>query len=954
MHPHPNETLCREFEAFIPASRLISDPLRTLAYGTDASFYRLIPKLVVEVADESEVTRCLELAREHGTPVTFRAAGTSLSGQAITDSVLLRLGHGWRRHAINEDASEVRLQPGVIGEQANRYLAPFRRKIGPDPASINVAKIGGIAANNASGMCCGTAQNSYQTLVSMRVILADGSVLDTGDETSRRAFAENHGELLERIDKLAHETKQDCALAQRIRAKFKIKNTTGYSLNALVDFNDPIDILQHLMIGSEGTLGFIAEVTYRTVEDHPHKASALAFFPDIRTACDAAAILKSEPVVAVELMDRAAIHSVENQLGMPDHLNELSEDAAALLIETRAADSDTLNSQVNHISAAIASVDTLYPVQFTDQVEEYTRLWNLRKGLFPSVGAMRETGTTVIIEDIACQVSRLAHATLDLQALFKKYDYHEAIIFGHALEGNLHFVFTQDFGTPEEIDRYRRFMDNVCEMVVKKYDGSLKGEHSTGRNMAPFVELEWGPQAYALMWEIKAIFDPDNILNPGVILNDDPHAHIKNLKPLFSVDPLVDKCTECGFCEPACPSRALSLTPRQRIVGLREMARLEVSGENPERGKSLRELYQYQGIDTCAGDGLCSIACPVDIDTGRMIKVLRGREIGATGKKIADLVAGHFGAVSTTTRLGLSVAHLAHTALGTSVMQGLTSGARKLSGSRIPLWNPSMPTPCKLPAKSVNTGSESPRVVYFPSCASRTMGPAKGDPEREALPDKFEGLLRKAGYAVAYPEDCDQLCCGMPFESKGAFAQADAKLREIEQALVEASHNGRDPVVFDTSPCMYRVKQNLEADLRLYDITEFIHDFLMARLTIRKLPEVVALHPTCSTRKMGLVDKLQNIAETCAAQVIMPDEVTCCGWAGDKGFTRPELNESAVRDLRPALSDACQSGYSTSRTCEIGLSFHSGRYYRSIVYLLDRCSEPRAPLSEHELDAMSI
>jgi D-lactate dehydrogenase len=294
------------------------------------------------------------------------------------------------------------------------------------------------------------------------------------------------------------------------------------------------------------------------------------------------------------------------------------------------------------------------------------------------------------------------------------------------------------------------------------------------------------------------------------------------------------------------------------------MARLEASGEDPEREKSLRKLYQYQGIDTCAGDGLCSIACPVDIDTGRMIKVLRGREMGATGTKVADLVARHFGAVSTTTRLGLSAAHLAHTALGTSVMQGFTSGARKLSGSRIPLWNPFMPTPCRLPAKSVNTGSESPRVVYFPSCASRTMGPAKGDPEREGLPDKFEGLLRKAGYAVVYPKDCDQLCCGMPFESKGAFAQADAKLREIERALVEASHDGRDPIVFDTSPCMYRVKQNLKADLRLYDITEFIHDFLMARLTIRKSPEVVALHPTCSTRKMGLVDKLQNIAETCA------------------------------------------------------------------------------------------
>tara|TARA_Y100000294_G_scaffold58043_1_gene54896 strand:+ start:8830 stop:11685 length:2856 start_codon:yes stop_codon:yes gene_type:complete len=950
MLPQPYESFYRELKAYIPASRLISNPLRTLAYGTDASFYRLIPKLIVEVAEESEVVRSLELAGKHCTPVTFRAAGTSLSGQAITDSVLLRLGHGWRGHTISEDASEIRLQPGVIGGQANRYLAPFGRKIGPDPASINAAKIGGIAANNASGMCCGTAQNSYRTLVSMRVILADGSVLDTGDEASRRALAESHGELLEKIDRLAHETKQNRALAQRIKAKFKIKNTNGYSLNALVDFDDPVDILQHLMIGSEGTLGFIAEITYRTVEEHPHKASALIFFPDVKTACDAVAILKCEPVAAVELMDRAAIHSVETQPGMPDHLKELSEDAAALLIETRAADGDTLSLQVDNIRSAIAGVATLYPVQFTDQVEEYTRLWNVRKGLFPSVGAMRETGTTVIIEDVAFQVPKLASATLDLQALFRKHAYDDAIIFGHALEGNLHFVFTQDFGTPEEVDRYRRFMDDVCDMVVEKYDGSLKGEHSTGRNMAPFVELEWGPEAYRLMRKIKAMFDPDNILNPGVILNNDPHIHIKNLKPLFPVDPLVDKCIECGFCEPTCPSRALSLTPRQRIVGLREIARLEASGEDPEREKSLRELYQYQGIDTCAGDGLCSMACPVAIDTGRMMKVLRGRKMGATAIKVADLAANQFGAVLTATRLGLGAADLVHAVLGASVMQGLARSARKLSGNRIPLWNPYMPSATRLPEQDMRHDSENPHVVYFPSCASRTMGPARGDPEHEPLPLKFEGLLRKAGYAVVYPNDCDRLCCGMPFESKGAFSQADAKLRMTEQALREASRNGQDPIVFDTSPCAYRMKQNLEANLRLLDITEFVHDFLLERLAFRKLPDVVALHPTCSTRKMGLVDKLQSIAETCAARFIVPDDVPCCGWAGDKGFTVPELNESAVRNLRPSLSDDCVAGYSTSRTCEIGLSYHSGRYYRSIVYLLDRCSEPRVPLSERELD----
>ncbi|MDS4020561.1 MAG: FAD-binding and (Fe-S)-binding domain-containing protein [Candidatus Competibacter sp.] len=935
------EQLHRDLQQFIPAARLIGDPLRTLAYGTDASLYRLIPKLVVRVDSEDEMRRILALAHRHGTPVTFRAAGTSLSGQAVTDSVLLQLGDGWRNWRIGADAATISLQPGIIGGHANRYLAPYRRKIGPDPASINSCFIGGIAANNASGMCCGTAQNSYQTLKSMRVMLADGAVLDTGDSVSREAFRASHGSLLTHLAELGRRTRADAALAERIRNKFKIKNTCGYSLNALVDYEDPFEILQHLMIGSEGTLGFIAEITYHTVEEHTHKATALMIFPDIRTACEAVAALKSQPVAAVELMDRASLRSVESKPGIPVYFKDLPETAAALLVETRALDSTTLNAQVEVITAGIAAIPTLLPFQFTDRPEEFTQLWAIRQGLFPSVGSARATGTTVIIEDVAVPVPQLAAMTLDLQELFDKHGYAGSIIFGHALEGNLHFVITPDFSKPAETERYRNFMDDVCGMIVHRYDGSLKAEHGTGRNIAPFVELEWGQQAYRLMREIKALFDPHDLLNPGVILNDDPEAHLKHIKPMAAVDPLVDKCIECGFCEPNCPSRALTLSPRQRIVGLREIARLQAAGEDAGRLRAINESYPYQGIDTCAADSLCSLTCPVGINTGTMMLKKRGQRRGAVARWVGDLAANHFTGVTAATRLGLATANLSHRIFGTWLQGGVTGAMRKLSGDRIPLWNRYLPTAGAMPEPEANGASGRPRVVYFPSCASRSMGPAQGDPERDALPVKTVALLRKAGFEVVLPEKSAALCCGQPFASKGLPEQADAKRREVEQALLEASRDGQDFIVFDTSPCALRLKRNQEQSrLKLYDITEFLHDVVLERLTLRKLPETVAIHPTCSTLNMGLQAKLKAIAEACAEKVVIPDRISCCGWAGDKGFTHPELNASALRDLPAALPDDCQSGYSTSRTCEIGLSLHGGRYYRSIVYLVDRCSQP--------------
>lgn len=926
----------------ISTKNIIIDRLRTITYGTDASFYRLIPKIVINVKDEKEVQLILREANKLKLSVTFRAAGTSLSGQSITDSILVRLGDGWRKFRVFDGARKIQLEPGIIGSQANSILAEFDKKIGPDPASIDSAKIGGILANNASGMCCGIEQNSYQTLDSMRVVLVDGTAVDTAEDKSRANFERVHSNILEGLAKLRAQVLANDELSDRIRYKFKIKNTTGYSLNALVDFEDPYDIMTHLMIGSEGTLGFISDVVYRTVVEHRHKASALIIYPDVKSACEVIPVLQNQPVAAAELMDRAGLRSVQEKEGMPDYLKDLSDTATALLIETRAESADVLEAQIAQILEAIGGLETVRPIEFTDVPAEYGALWKIRKGLFPAVGAVRKTGTTVIIEDVAFPGEHLANASLDLQGLFKKYQYNEALIFGHALDGNLHFVFTQDFSIESEVIRYRDFMDEVVTLVVEKYDGSLKAEHGTGRNMAPFVEKEWGTAAFNLMREIKALFDPHNLLNPGVILNDDAEAHIKDLKPLPATHEIVDKCIECGFCEPVCPSKDITFTPRQRIVGRREISRQMEACTDPKLAKELTKAYQYPGKDTCAADGLCGTRCPVGIDTGKMVKALREESNGKLANTVADFVAKGFKPLVPIISTTLNVVDSVHKMTGTAFMDTASGIARKATLDNLPLWNREMPAGVpKIVPEAVN--EENPlKVVYFPSCASRSMsGPAREETERDALPQKTISLLKKAGYEIIYPDNLDQYCCGQAFESKGFLKQADAKSKELSDALLAATDNGAIPVLCDTSPCLYRMKANSDERLKLMEPIEFVLTHLMDKLEFTQQDVKVAVHPTCSTRKMGLEDKLEELARACAKDVVMPEDVYCCGFAGDRGFNFPELNEAALKDLKDHVC-TCDAGYSTSKTCEIGLSLHGGIPYRSILYLIDDASSPKA------------
>ena len=921
----------RDVEQLIAQDRRFSDPLSTLAFGTDASFYRLIPKLVIRVESEDEVVELLRLARRDQVPVTFRAAGTSLSGQAISDSVLIVLGDNWNAKEIRGQGTQIRLQPGVIGAQANAWLAPFGRKIGPDPASINACKIGGIVANNASGMCCGTAQNTYHTLAGLRVVLADGTRVDTEDANNVADFRQSHAPLLEQLATLARETRANPELAAKIRHKYRLKNTTGLSLNALVDFDDPLDILSHLLVGSEGTLGFISSVTYDTVIDHPNKASALIVFPDVETCCNAVTVLKSQPVSAVELLDRRSLRSVQDKPGMPAFVQQLSANACALLIESRAATSTLLHEQLAQIMASMAAFPVEKQVDFTEDPVENAKLWAIRKDTFPAVGAVRKTGTTVIIEDVTFPVEQLAIGVNRLIELFDKHHYDEAILFGHALEGNLHFVFTQGFNNPEEVARYQAFMDDVAQLVAVEFGGSLKAEHGTGRNMAPFVELEWGSDAYQLMWQLKRLLDPQGILNPDVVLSEDPHIHLKHLKPMPAADEIVDKCIECGFCEPVCPSKGLTLSPRQRIVIWRDIQAKKRAGIDT---LELEKAYAYQGIDTCAATGLCAQRCPVGINTGELVKKLRARS--AHSVKTADWLGNHFTTTLQGARFMLHAANGARMLLGAPRLGKISAALTKASKGRVPLWTNAMPQPERPIRFSPPVNDARPRVVYLAACVSRVMGPAAGDSEQMSLLDKTRGLLEKAGYQVVFPDNMDSLCCGQPFASKGYAEQAEHKRQELIGALLHASRGGLDPIYCDTSPCTLRLVQDLnQSRLDLYDPVRFIRTHLVHKLNFTPQTAPIAVHVTCSTQHLGESQALIDIARLCSTQVVIPEGIHCCGFAGDKGFTTPELNAHSLRTLKDAVQH-CSEGISTSRTCEIGLTQHGGIDYHGLVYLVDR------------------
>jgi D-lactate dehydrogenase len=1002
-----NSLFLSELKQFLPSDRIYTDELRTLGWGTDASFYRQIPKMVIRSDGEEEISKIVMTCQKHKIPYTFRAAGTSLSGQSCTDSVLIVAGKHWEKYELGPNQDTIKLQPGIVGARVNEILKPFGRVFPPDPASIGSAMVGGIVINNASGMNCGVHANSDRMLVSARIILTDGTILDTGDKESREQFSRSHPEFLRKIEALRDKVRANETLASRIRKKYSIKNVTGLNLRPLIAYDDPFDIIAHSMVGSEGTLAFLSEVTMKTLHDYKYKASAMVYFLSMKESCEAVVAMKKLKagdedlqmsaenlmVKSAEMLDYKSLSSVDDPVFLqykkdvdagkiegvqPGDYHNLT----AILTETKGITHEQLLEKIEKIKECLGQFKLYIPAEFTEDPKVYGKYWAIRSGIFPSVGGTRPVGTSCLIEDVAFPIESLPEATVKLQKMIADHGYDDACIYGHAFEGNYHFILNQSFADEHEVARYAEMMRDVARLVVEEYDGSLKAEHGTGRNMAPFVKYEWRDDAYEAMKELKAIFDPDGLLNQGVIFNEDPDCFIKCLKPLpvldfdfdsvpdgghYLMDPTLstaketveqvkraNKCIECGFCEVNCMSCGLTLSSRMRIAVQREIRYLTMTGSNPERLATLKQQYKYYGDQTCATDGLCSTSCPMKINTGELTHLIRQMDMNNSkmGYKLGEFAANHMAGIKSGLRVVLDVAHLGHVTLGPTVMTSIARGMNKMG---MPLWTTAMPKKHRQPKKSDLTQfiieksipqkekEHSPlRVVYFPSCINQTMGQSKHGGKIHDLVDEVIQLMAKAGYEVVFPEGMERMCCGQIWESKGMLDIADRKSAELEEALWKASEEGRYPVLCAQSPCLHRMKKVMH-QMHLYEPAEFIMKFLVPRLDFHPIDRHIALHITCSTRQMGVADDLIALAKMCSNNVFLPEGVGCCGFAGDRGFTFPELNKYGLRKLRPQIeANHIEVGYSNSRTCEIGLETNTGIPYMSIVYLVNECTTPKA------------
>lgn len=937
-------TLIRDYERFakeaneICKGRVYTDHLRRYAYGVDASCYSYLPKVVVKAEDEREVRRLIRLCQQCGTPFTFRAAGSSLSGQCSSEDVLIVCNDGFKKMEVIDDGKALKCECGVIGSDANDLLKPYNRKIGPDPATLATALVGGILNNNSSGMCCGTAQNSYKTIRSIRVVLLDGSILDTSDQKSINQFLKEKPQMVEDILQLRKDILADEELTHLIHHKYKIKNTTGYGLNSFVDFEDIIDIINHLFIGSEGTLGFVSEIVYNTVEDVPYKGCGLMFFKTLNDASLAVVALANmgrDKVVAAEMMDYQSLKAVQSLDNVPEFVREVPEGTSAILFQTESYSKETVDENLAFIKDKLKDIPTAIPSLYSQEAKEYDSWWAIRKGILPIVGGQRRKGTTVITEDVCFQIEDFTKGIEMLTELFHKYDFVDGgVIFGHALSGNVHFNITPDFSDPKDT---KNFGDLVKEMSerVSGFGGSLKAEHGTGRMVAPFIEMEWGRKAYEINRRIKAIFDPERILNPDVIITDDPDVYKKNLKAQCVIDDAFTICMECGFCEKHCPSRNLTLTPRQRIALLRETKRLENEG-NFTLAAELKKGYEYFGVDTCAACSMCKGLCPLSIDTAQI--ALSMRRIDPPAPELAKKIYDNFSTTLQMCRAGVSLEGIAGSIITQKAISKITEGLHGVTGITpyIPKTTPKA-NRYRLRSRIKPTNFE--KVVYFSTCANRAFKPNQGYDDERSLQQVVESLCNKAHIDIIYPQHIENLCCGLSFENYDDVHERAVK--DLHDALMKASQNGKYPIVIDHSACFNHAFKHMP-DLEINDISEFLCKYVVPHLDIEKCDERVIVHKQCKIKSLNKSQYIEDLACLCTDHVFNIKSFACDGFAGQKGFFTPELNKCATKDLAAEIAEyGATLGVSSSSTCEIGLGENGGIPFVGVAFLLDRCSKAK-------------
>jgi D-lactate dehydrogenase len=729
-------------------------------------------------------------------------------------------------------------------------------------------------------------------------------VIDTGasnaDEILQQKSPSIHAGLIALRDRV-RSNPDSVALINKL---FSIKNTMGYGINSFLDFDSPVKILEHLVIGSEGTLAFVAEATFNTVPAYSHLATGLLIFESLADATGSLPELVKAGFAAIELMDATSLRVAQRD---PEATAELKAikvvNHAALLVEFQEATAEDLAGKVSAVTPLFSALPLSQPAQLTSDAATRNQIWHIRKGLYAAVAGNRPSGTTALLEDIAVPVAELLTTCEELIALLVKHEYTDSVIFGHARDGNIHFLINEEFENPVKMQRYKLFTEEMVELVLA-HGGTLKAEHGTGRMMAPFVRRQYGDELYEVMWDIKRLIDPAAILNPGIILSENLETHHENLKVFPKIQKVADNCVECGYCEPICPSKDLTLTPRKRIVMQRELVLAKAAG-NTSLANEIEKEFAYDGTDTCAVDGMCATTCPLSINTGSLVRELREEKAFPIVKTAWKLAASNWSLFTQAAGTALKIANL---------IPGLNrypTGGTIRKGAPITDFD----------------------AIFFPSCTATLFGTSDST-------GALTTLAQRAGIKLSIPTGIESMCCGTPWKSKGYSAGYEVMSSSVIGALTKVANGKQITIVTDAASCSHGLTELLaqHPNLQVIDAVEFTEKHILPKLSIRKVKSV-AVHPTCSTTALGISGSLNNLAKAIADEVFTPENWGCCAYAGDRGMTFPELTASAT-SLQASEIKAREDAYfiSANRTCEIGMSKATGKAYRHVIELLEEVS----------------
>ena len=589
---------------------------------------------------------------------------------------------------------------------------------GPDPASTDIACVGGVIANNSGGMRCGVHADSYRTLRSLTFVLANGAVIDTAEADAEERFAAGGARARARASPSCARRcapTRSCASGSNASSRSRTRPATACARSSTPTRRSR----------SSGGCSSARRARSASSPRRSSRRSRSDATPPPACGCSRTSTPpstrcpSSSPRArrATELMVAPTlIAAAWNMPGTPERWKELEPHNAALLVELRGESPEELEGPERAAAALLSARSPLDATAFTREREHTEMLWRVREGMQGLLAAIRAPGVTMIVEDVCVPPARVGEAAKDLQRLLGAHGFLPGVA-GHASAGQPALPADAQLrraGRPGPLRGLHARPRRADRRGVRRLvEGRARHRASTWR---PYVEREWGAKATEMMWRVKQLADPDGILAPGVVLTRDEGAHLRNLKSAPVIEAVATQCIECGFCEPVCPSRDLTTTPRQRIALRREMARQRARLARPARRCSSE--YEYDAIQTCAADGTCSLACPVGIDTGALVKqlarapALRARRAHRARARTPLRRRGARGARRAAG--GARAAKASRRAAWPRCARAATSD------ELVPDWPQAMPAPAaaRLPATS-RTGAA---AVYFPACVNRIFG----------------------------------------------------------------------------------------------------------------------------------------------------------------------------------------------------------------------------------------